>query len=149
MPNKLAVGNNSQKRSISHSVVELNEDTLRHYPDISVAYTVLDLPESILITNAYVLVVEASDAGSIQVSTTPDGTTNEVALLALPQVLTAVENASASATVPTFYEHGTYINIEFSVAAPTTGKSYVVIEYIEVEKYSGELTQVPVSENLI
>lgn len=146
--NKLNVSNNSKKRSKSTTVVRFDADAFSKFSEVSKFYYVAQLPKNILVLRAYNTLVDTLDdttfstilyknIGGVQID--------------LPGFSAMSPGDTSEATVALVHSHFTengVIAIRFGAAVPTSGKFYTTVEYIELDKCNGELTNVPVRESL-
>jgi hypothetical protein len=108
-------------------------------PATTANYLVGNLPEDAVVTNAYVMVLTASDAATTAVAklgTAEAGT----------QILSAanLKVLGKAGTFTGYVSTGTgvevYLTLTYTGAATTVGKYFVVIEYDEPLKATGEFT---------
>jgi len=121
------IGKNNQKRDTSISVCDSTTATE--------ANGLYNIPaKSLLLTvNVIVTVPEASATIDIYI----DGT------LAVDEVsLTAAGSTGNSLIAQVYYPVGGLVEVRPGTTAPTTGEVSVICRYIEVDKVTGELTDV-------
>lgn len=145
--NKLNVGEFSKKKTQSHSVVLLDEHSLTSFEAVGTQYAVLDLPNKIVVTDAYIVVEDVAASGTVTISLSEDGVTPTTAL-GVATDLTVAAITSLATSLPLYYETGCYVLINFGTAVPSDCKAFAVVEYLEIDKANGELTNVPVREAL-
>lgn len=143
--NKLKIGGNHQKRSMSHSVVTLDNQDWSKFKETSVYYYVCSIPENVLVCRGYSTLVDTLDDTSISVilhfAHDLSGTRSFPGFSSL-----APGESSEASFSNTYYPHGALISVRFGSNVPTIGKIHATLEYIELDKRNGELTQVPVRD---
>lgn len=125
---------NSQKKSISISsaTLKFTEQAVASGESVSV----FNLPANAVVTNAFFMVetglTNATATGKITV-----GSTDAIAAVAFAGVAGAVKGGAVT-KVPTLT--GAEVTVTIGTANATDGEVVAVVEYIEYDKATGELT---------
>ena len=132
----------AQKKSECFFAAPVNEGTETYeIPAITGNYLLANLPPEAIITNAYIHVVAAGDAGTS--STGKLGTAETGS-----QILSAanMKTLGKQGTFTGQVETGSGVELHFTItnvgtAATAVGKYIIVVEYLEYSKKTGEYTK--------
>lgn len=125
----------SQKRSVSVFSASLNLLELGASGLDDAEVKLANLPDNIVITGGYVVVHTASNVADATVELKAGATTIGAAVDIDAAGTEAVEASLG-------FEIGPVLSATFSTKTHTQGRVTIVLEYIEYEKTSGELTKV-------
>lgn len=134
--------NFSQKKGVCLFASEVAEGTESfEIPAATGNYLLANIPPDAIITNAYVQVKTASDAGTSATAKlgTAEGGTE---VLSAANLKTLGKQGTFTGHVETGTGAELYLGVTVTGAATTVGKYVVVVEYLEYRKNTGELTRV-------
>ena len=122
------VGQNNYKREVSVGV----SDSMA-----TAANTVFNLPANSLVTGVYVYVSAADTTATSTLDVTVGGT-----VVADEVAVTAIGVATGTVT-PTYFADGGAVSVAAGAVAPAgDGACRLVVEYVELDKVTGDLTDI-------
>lgn len=129
-------GGRHKKKDVSVFFAELNYDELATSADV---YQLGVLPNESVITSAFIVTVTAADAATA--STVDIGFAGGAEILNDSDLKASAGTVDASSLVPLVRATGGIITATPTITGTNTqGKAYLVIEYVEYEQCTGEMT---------
>lgn len=134
--NQIPYGKNSEKKGVcsSSALIDFGAQNVA----IAETVSVFNLPKNAVVTNAFFYINEGV-AGATATGKVTIGSTDTIAAVAFAGTAGVIKGG---AVTKVHTGTGAEVLVTIGVAAATAGKVEVIVEYIEYEKSTGELTTV-------